>query len=815
MYLKLINFKCYEKKEFNFADSGLTLITGQSGAGKSTIMAAIDFVLYGEGRKVCSHKAKTCSVEFRHNNWIIIRSKTPNLVTLTDQETNSSYQNDSADAMIKQRYGSEFSTISYLKQNGLNSFIAKSPTEKVEFLEQFAFSNINLVNLKNSVTKLTREANDKLTAVTSKLQFATDNLKKFVRPQPVPCPYKSTKPIAMKNEEIRIKNNIVLIKRTETKLETLKQEHADNRVYTERKTSLSDQLTKIETKLAILSNELDQIDYIGDDSLLQLETQLLSIIEQKELIILKDRYEQDKKRLEEMVLLEIEEYRKKIADIELALWSEYNSNEVDQHIRDYQDMERDVDQMNKLKLQLNKLNIDNDQLLIWNEQLDKINHQVSVKKEKYDRLKTQQQLRKCPSCHAVLRLVDNELVKAEQKYEYSSEDISKLEKDIKQSEINKSKLETNISETNQKIKQYNELEQEIDLLTKQYETLLTKQELTDNIEYFKEYKRSQIELDKTRKLLEQNIRDKIYSNSVQKLRIDVNKQKESISVLEKKYKNNKIHLSEQELRVRIDKQRLNKEKFASLSKQITELQREQDNITELIQHNEDDYGQKYTTRVISEIETELKSTEKELQDLIIQKNHYDKLSKDIDNYKNYQKELQIYTELDTELNTIQQEEKVCRDEYNAYLVYRDKIQQAENISFLSIIDSINSHAQDYLDDFFPDNPITIQLQAFKENNKKIIKPSINLEISYKGSDIDISSLSGGEFSRIVLAFTLALAEIFNSPLILLDECTSSLDQELNSIVMDSIKKSFPDKVILVIAHQVVAGDYDQQLYIVP
>jgi len=68
-------------------------------------------------------------------------------------------------------------------------------------------------------------------------------------------------------------------------------------------------------------------------------------------------------------------------------------------------------------------------------------------------------------------------------------------------------------------------------------------------------------------------------------------------------------------------------------------------------------------------------------------------------------------------------------------------------------------------------------------------------------------LSGGELTRVVLAYTLVLSEIFNTPLILLDECTASLDQELTSEVFETIREKSHGKLILIIAHQVVSGSF--------
>ena len=152
-----------------------------------------------------------------------------------------------------------------------------------------------------------------------------------------------------------------------------------------------------------------------------------------------------------------------------------------------------------------------------------------------------------------------------------------------------------------------------------------------------------------------------------------------------------------------------------------------------------------------------------------------------------------------------------RKKYNAVLLFKENILQAESIAMYNIIESINIHAQVYLDSFFSDNPIIVKLLSFKEakNDNKLDKAQINIEIDYKGNECELNDLSGGEISRIVLAFTLALCEMFNSPILLLDECTASLNQELTTSVFDTIKDNFKSTTVLVVAHQVIEGVFDQ------
>ena len=108
--------------------------------------------------------------------------------------------------------------------------------------------------------------------------------------------------------------------------------------------------------------------------------------------------------------------------------------------------------------------------------------------------------------------------------------------------------------------------------------------------------------------------------------------------------------------------------------------------------------------------------------------------------------------------------------------------------------------------------MSIQLLSFKEDKKKS-KPQINLHLDYKGMECNIKMLSGGELQRVVVAFNLALGEMFNIPFILLDECTSNLDKETTEIIVSGVKEKYSQKNVVMIAHQVVSGLFDQVIKI--
>ena len=138
--------------------------------------------------------------------------------------------------------------------------------------------------------------------------------------------------------------------------------------------------------------------------------------------------------------------------------------------------------------------------------------------------------------------------------------------------------------------------------------------------------------------------------------------------------------------------------------------------------------------------------------------------------------------------------------YPRAIKLQEIIKTAEKMAVTDVIEEINLHAQMYLDSFLDDMNVKLVFDGVK----------LNVEVSQNGHDSDFQNLSGGELARVILAFTIALAEINNVKLLLLDECVASLDQESTGQVIDTIKANFRGNVIC-IAHQTTTGVFDHVL----
>ena len=391
-------------------------------------------------------------------------------------------------------------------------------------------------------------------------------------------------------------------------------------------------------------------------------------------------------------------------------------------------------------------------------------------------------------------------------------------------------MENYVTSKQNKLERFKEIEKKISEITSNY--LDNDTELPDlieikkDLEYMKKYILSQQNIEKelkSLKILQKQIeKNQEYSHSIQSFEDSTRIQKTNIdSIIQKIGKLNCIDIcyDEEYIRSKIIYEKQKKSKIDSINLTIKELNKEKNDYEKQLVIYKETHIKQFPNegiRDLSKVKLESIESQKEHENLEKQKEYLENNIKNIEKYQEYEKELETYKTWKDKIKSIQQDETEFRKQYGASIMLKEKILEAESIAMLNVISSINTHSQVYLDEFFPDNPISVKLVPFKETKKgKNVtkKPQINLEIEYKGMEIDLTSLSGGETSRVILAFTLALGEMFNTPIMLLDECTSNLDQELTSDVMDGIKNNFNGKLIIVIAHQVTTGGYDKVINI--
>jgi len=137
-------------------------------------------------------------------------------------------------------------------------------------------------------------------------------------------------------------------------------------------------------------------------------------------------------------------------------------------------------------------------------------------------------------------------------------------------------------------------------------------------------------------------------------------------------------------------------------------------------------------------------------------------------------------------------------------------------SLESIIDEINFRATYWLD-LLLDGRVKAELKTtrkLKSKDKEI--SAINLELTCDGQVLETlneDDLSGGQFSRLVLAFQLALSDMYNSPILMLDESLQGCDLATQEICISAIKEISDRKLVLMIEHHTQDYYFDEVVYI--
>jgi len=141
--------------------------------------------------------------------------------------------------------------------------------------------------------------------------------------------------------------------------------------------------------------------------------------------------------------------------------------------------------------------------------------------------------------------------------------------------------------------------------------------------------------------------------------------------------------------------------------------------------------------------------------------------------------------------------------------------QAEGICLEQFIRRVNNKMKSYMEHFFPDASLQMELSAEKETKSGKIKNEICVQLIQNHHPTELKFLSGGEHDRCALAFMLAINELAHSPFLFLDESISSLDMKLSEEVLEIIKEKQTElrKTVLLISHQANTGFFDQVVHV--
>ncbi|CCV02185.1 DNA double-strand break repair rad50 ATPase-like [Invertebrate iridovirus 25] len=812
MKLTLKNFRCYTSQTFEFEDDNITLISGASGRGKTSLLLAIQFALYGSSthKYLVSHNSTSCEVTLIYKNFKVKRTKRPNILNV---EVDGKFYEDKEAQIILNKY---FGVI-----NSSNFFMDLSHLEKMEFLEKIVNANCDVKDLKNKI-KIELNCLVKQMAVLDGQILNANNMLEIVQK-----PTKVEKPIISKFFE----DGIILSKEELF----LKKEKTTSQL------KLNENLNQLHSKLMYEQHHLqNEIDEVGNErvdeskEIQKLKSEIESLIQQKihfemcknKMIMVKETLKELKKYekytsndLEELnhqlkslnVLIEKCLKYSKIREIN-KLKNEYITTlklEQDEHFNTQSIVEL---QLKDLQLKESKINDLNQFEQINQKFNDYLNfnskHNLNEIKERVADLKLKFfKNYNCKRCNHPFA-INMDTFEMSEWTENMGGTTHHPPKDIKIKLCNLENLIVAIEEGDKFIKKtdINKVQETIKKIKKYKSLIVLVKPFTSSISLVK--MKEKLDSEVCSNLDEPDLKDletldlEDLKDKKRDLTIKINKISDKLTC-----KNNLL----KKIKIKEEDSNYNEEEHFKLINSI-------ENKNALIQSkiiNQEKFKKMEKLRSkLSQINIEIKNLNfVDMSSHLHHTLHFIDLGLEYHthnhHYSMFQSQLKKYKKVKETLNELVENKKKLEQTYLKMCIFKQKVIESEHESLEGIINTINTHLSILLQDFFSESfgdPIQIYLELISEK-----RPQVNIVIHYKGNITDYKSLSTGEAARVKLAFDLTFKEILGEQIIMLDECTANLDQDLSTKIFNTVKSAFPSKCVLIIAHQVVMGTFDHVL----
>lgn len=780
VHIKLVNFMKYHDAEFKIKTGAINLIKGPSGAGKTTIIKAIQWCLFGTLRKVASDDAPkhrssvTLTFEQKTQTITVYRQRNPGLVKLIIRGTTTlEFQDESAESQIRQLFGTEQQWMygSYVKQKHLNEFLNDSSDKRGQFLASASFDQYDqdeVTRIINMISDASKKCEAELAVLRAQYlqQYAdytswTANLH-----------YQPITQDEHINNQLK-KNELELNIRT-AEAQTLKyKQSAVERKY------VTDELAKTTAEL----NSVNVVEV--DTSKLELERQMIhnaQYVESTRADLLSKRTNLTNSLQQYASCSVIDAQQLPAAEHFLETSREqFRRREI--YAARAAEAGVDYPQVEAEKTRLNQLIMLNPQLEAAQKYYKERDELAAMHvTEPADPTPLQERLRMmtqavkpltCPHCQQPVNVVGGNLQKATQVQVYSAQEITELA--------------TQIQQLVQKRDAYFSYLQR----RKYFETLpvptVTGQPITT------------YELMKYKEKLNK-INSIIYVEPVDKAKIDEYErsvQKTKLTVQLQKVESQLADLPSADVAV-------NQQRLAEINKLMSDY-----NLTKS--------KQRVLTDTITRLKTRLAAipelTDPEPQ-LIEYRQQVAQLTQVITAGGNYLELQRRYEDLNAKCIKVTQLEKDVLT--YAKLVEIASLLECERLG--EVADSINRILEYIVPSLF-ENEINVTIRTTRTvgtGNNGRLKPEINVGLSRRGIDLkSIDQLSGGESDRVSFALSIAFNNYLNSDLLLFDETFESFDQSLKDAAVDIIKKMSPHKSTAVIMHDGVEGVFDNVIEVTP
>ena len=851
MKLTLKNFRCFPSLTLDLPDKGIVLLWGNSGVGKSSILKAIHFVLFGKELKVITLGEKKCSVSLTledptYGQWEITRTKGPTHLRLTTLE--GKFEDDVAQQMILSRFGDHFVLTNYIAQKSVNSFFGLSNTEKTAFLHHLTIQQFDIDSFKGKIKHKIKDRRTALTRLSSEVAtyrvMFDEECKEGVLEEPF-FPLKLVTADAStsiqeriqatldEEEERRSKNELKLKKDIERE-KTLQEEHTRYQQSRPLLLQLQESLARKQDELRLqrdsLPEEVDASECI--QSKRSLETRLKQLKQIEEYLRTKQQYDTQRAYLIDSLEERMDTVQTEIESLspvdpdrisvlqrllsfrqqqtsylkQLNKWVEENEEDFTpfqtiEGVKDYlngllsgyaeelEEFDTSEDYSTRNKMEVTELDL----------------------KQKIKDIETQLKGQRlcCPGCKLNVLVKQNALVPFDTvKLEKEKNDtntllkqqqkqISILSAAIQQKEENRSSVQTDIQSAKGLLGKYRDLE----ALHSSREDTRSEKEIQQEINDI-------TSVTERRKNLEKDL----HSLTLQLQRID---QHVSLTKFAVKPPIGIVINSLTIEQVQQETEEGWKELGTLQSKlsELEEIQQKREDILRQIKSIEKEISNAEQQQSVYEAyvsqEEQLQLIRKSITDREGKAEKFEKRLRSVEKYHLQKEKYDRQQRIKSQLEQSQQREKIAQRALAKAEELIECVQQAENITLENCLAQINAEVDDYMTRFFEDSDFQMSLFTYRESKDGDKKACIDIRIQREGEQYGIDSLSGGEFDRACLALFLAFNKVANREMIMLDECLSSLHSEAVEDIIEMIKEKFTDRLVLMTLHQANTGLFDR------
>lgn len=820
MKIELTNFRCHISKTINLPDTGLVAISGDSGVGKSTVLSSIVYALYGviPGKYKKPYtlslagKEKTCKVVITDffKGYTVTRTSSPNTVILMCPD-DSKLEGTAAQSKIISLIGMDYDKFlisSYIIQNINSSVLSMTPTEQINFINTLVNSSSEsykektrdkIKSIKDSITSNSGSLN----TLNQQLLASEAVLKKTEKPDLSTDGTINSDEIKNSIQTLESQKSIIAkdIKNINLQLE---ESRKSDKLLSEK----LDKINKIRSELSVISDLRANLESVKDDHIKKSEEKIFQLTNQLDNLKIEisyynlmDQYEKSKKEYlsnldKEIKLLKDKVLSQKEIDTileqikqEKKLLEQYDIYISLRNKRE-KSRERAIELSRFIKSYFPEENI----------KFKKPSEYIKFLKEKAKNYCDNSPTVVCPNCNKELLYKEGQL-------------ILKTEAIISENERSVSNTEINLEIINKMLKEFEELKKDCSkkelssYYNPKFDNLQFRKELTTTINNL-EFKLS--DSDNSSKSLEEKKKGKLpdyimdYLNNANSMLRDGELVELTKSDIESKIP---------EVSSLLDKESKNAERILEIKRQYDEHTRNIENKNKILKglgnpqkdsktSNLEDSLTNQNNEIIN-INENLSSLNKQLNSILL-----------IESYNEKVNQVQKFKDL---INQNKQDSADLNLKLEAAYTLEKFVKDSEVLSLENMVNIINNHAKIYLDEMFQNGePISVQLKCTSENKKGVVSLKMNTYLYYKGYEYDdIEALSGGERQRCNMAYLLAINEILNSKILMLDECLNNLDESMNTEILQFVKgcANKMNKLILVISHEANKGNFDEVIYI--